>query len=169
MSLYTDCISHSPQVSPSQVSTTLPTNVSQFPPVTPLLPSASLSPYSHTNNASLSPSSPSPAPSSPSSPSSSTSTTNNKDQIIGHILSNPKKFACNDPSCSSKSFGRIADLRRHYNAQHVTGSEKKEYFCHVHDCARNGRGRKKSFGARKDKRDEHMRNVHGSGRKHGNA
>jgi hypothetical protein len=65
------------------------------------------------------------------------------------------------------TFGRLADLRRHYNAQHVTGSEKKEYFCRVHDCARNVRVRKRSFGTRKDKRDEHMRNVHGIGKQNG--
>ncbi|KAF2711817.1 hypothetical protein K504DRAFT_332873, partial [Pleomassaria siparia CBS 279.74] len=79
--------------------------------------------------------------------------------IIGYILSDPKKFRCLETSCSSMAFGRLADLRRHHNQQHA--KDRKEFFCPVMECARNGKkGGKKGFGARRDKRDEHVRNVH---------
>ncbi|KAF2794056.1 hypothetical protein K505DRAFT_198731, partial [Melanomma pulvis-pyrius CBS 109.77] len=85
--------------------------------------------------------------------------------IIGYILSDPKKFTCSEPSCSSMKFGRLADLRRHHNVQHTDASNRMDYTCPIPECTRNAKGRKKGFGPRRDKRDEHVRNVHGSRRK----
>jgi hypothetical protein len=59
-------------------------------------------------------------------PSCSTSPANNKGEAMGYVLSNRKRFACNDPRCSV-TFRRIADLRRHYNA-HVT---RRDYSNHL--------------------------------------
>jgi hypothetical protein len=82
-------------------------------------------------------------------------------QTIGYLHTYDKSIACNNPSCSSLAFSRLADFRRHFKEQH---NNKKEYFCSVVGCTHNTNGTKRSFGTRKDKRDEHMKNVHGIGK-----
>jgi len=96
--------------------------------------------------------------------------------IIGHVMLTPPVFACYNASCANTTFTRLADLRRHYSQHHTT--DKQEYFCTVPGCRRHkdgaagGRVRKgkgrlggKGFGVRKDKRDEHLRTVHGEKRR----
>ncbi|KAF2240622.1 hypothetical protein BU26DRAFT_203600 [Trematosphaeria pertusa] len=83
------------------------------------------------------------------------------EDVIGHVLMNKKKFKCADSSCNDLTFGRLADLRRHHEQQHARN--RVQYFCSYAGCPRShaetgGKGR--SFGTRKDKRDEHERNVH---------
>jgi hypothetical protein len=89
--------------------------------------------------------------------------TDRSEETIGFVLVDKKKFKCSNsnPDCKELTFGRLADLRRHFEQNHSTGGE--EYYCHYSGCSRShaptgGRGR--SFGSRKDKRDEHERNVH---------
>lgn len=72
-----------------------------------------------------------------------------------------KKFRCSKPDCKDLTFGRLADLRRHYDQQHA--HRGVQFFCNFDGCPRSYRptgGRMRSFGTRKDKRDEHERNVH---------
>ncbi|KAF1963265.1 hypothetical protein CC80DRAFT_366049, partial [Byssothecium circinans] len=81
---------------------------------------------------------------------------------IGLVLAN-KKFKCLRPTCKDTIFGRLADLRRHHDQQHAR--HRVQYFCSVAGCSRSakpsgGAGKGRSFGTRKDKRDEHERNVH---------
>jgi hypothetical protein len=85
--------------------------------------------------------------------------TNN--EPIGYVYVDKSKFKCNEPDCKDLTFGRMADLRRHYEQTH--SKNRVQYYCSVSGCQRShastsGRGR--SFGTRKDKRDEHERNVH---------
>lgn len=83
------------------------------------------------------------------------------DEPIGYVYFDKSKFKCNKSECKDLQFGRMADLRRHYDQTHA--KNRLQYFCSVSGCSRShastgGRGR--SFGTRKDKRDEHERNVH---------
>ncbi|KAF2108308.1 hypothetical protein BDV96DRAFT_263020 [Lophiotrema nucula] len=106
-----------------------------------------------------SPSSPSPSPS----PSSSPDPSSAESPIIGHVLAN-KRFKCSSPSCTTLTFNRQADLRRHYENRHATRSRVEECYCPVKGCGRSyevGGKRGRSFGMRRDKRDEHLRTVHG--------
>ncbi|KAF2195106.1 hypothetical protein K469DRAFT_497458, partial [Zopfia rhizophila CBS 207.26] len=80
--------------------------------------------------------------------------------VIGHMLSNGK-IRCPHPNCRGITFGRNADFRRHYTNHHA--SAKQEFWCTELGCNRSppvGGGRGRSFGNRKDKRDEHLRNLH---------
>ncbi|KAF2274783.1 uncharacterized protein EI97DRAFT_88897 [Westerdykella ornata] len=82
---------------------------------------------------------------------------------IGYVLADKRKFRCAKKECHNSTFGRLADLRRHYEAAHVSAANKPEYYCPVSGCARSrwfGGGGGRSFGTRKDKCDEHVRNVH---------
>ncbi|KAF2739546.1 hypothetical protein EJ04DRAFT_334864 [Polyplosphaeria fusca] len=81
-------------------------------------------------------------------------------EIIGHVLSN-KKFRCSNKNCMNANFGRQADLRRHYEQRHERN--RAEYFCPHSGCSRShptGGGKGRGFGTRKDKCEEHIRNVH---------
>jgi hypothetical protein len=89
------------------------------------------------------------------------SRSNRDEAAIGYVLANKKKFKCTDDECKELTFGRLADLRRHFDQNHSNIGE--EYFCRHSGCPRShaetgGTGR--SFGMRKDKRDEHERMVH---------
>ncbi|KAF2134445.1 hypothetical protein P153DRAFT_380262 [Dothidotthia symphoricarpi CBS 119687] len=84
------------------------------------------------------------------------------DPIIGHVLAS-KKFSCSSPECAGSTFNRQADFRRHYNEKHV--SLKIEHFCPFAGCQRSakpsgGKSKRRSFGGRKDKMKEHIRNQH---------
>ncbi|KAF2445819.1 hypothetical protein P171DRAFT_443419 [Karstenula rhodostoma CBS 690.94] len=113
---------------------------------------------------------PSPFPPAPSPPSNTVPATKKprraqrshaKEEPIGYVYADKSKFKCNKCECKDLHFGRMADLRRHYEQTH--SKNRVQYFCSVNGCSRShastgGRGR--SFGTRKDKRDEHERNVH---------
>ncbi|KAL5410480.1 hypothetical protein PMIN03_005368 [Paraphaeosphaeria minitans] len=122
---------------------------------------------------------PSPFPPAPSSPSNTVPAAKKdrraqhshaKDEPIGYVFSNKSKFKCIKSECKDLQFGRMADLRRHYDQTHAMS--RVQYFCSVSGCSRShastgGRGR--SFGTRKDKRDEHERNVHKKERESSNS
>lgn len=86
--------------------------------------------------------------------------------VTGYVLASGK-FKCSDPKCAGLRFGRQADFRRHHINTHDL--EKKEYFCTVAGCERSKVPSKKSkgrsFGARKDKMEEHMQTMHKKERK----
>ncbi|KAF2477716.1 uncharacterized protein BDR25DRAFT_206593, partial [Lindgomyces ingoldianus] len=82
--------------------------------------------------------------------------------IQAHIMEDGT-IQCAKGECRGLSFGRTADFRRHHNQQHARN--RAEYWCTFDDCSRSyvpGGGKTRSFGTRKDKRDEHLRNVHGA-------
>jgi hypothetical protein len=83
------------------------------------------------------------------------------DPVIGHLTTSGK-FKCPDLDCSNVSFGRQADLRRHYD--HVHADRRFEFFCTFDGCARSkkptSKAKGRSFGTREDKMREHMRTVH---------
>lgn len=72
------------------------------------------------------------------------------------------KVKCLDRECADLIFGRPADFKRHYNNVHLR--TRIEIFCRYDGCSRSRRpanGKKgKSFQNRKDKMEEHMRNMH---------
>lgn len=79
---------------------------------------------------------------------------------IGHVYANERKFRCSSKECHN-TFGRLADLRRHYKATHV--NEGTQYYCSQVGCPRSynyegGLGR--SFGTRKAECKEHIRTIH---------
>lgn len=80
---------------------------------------------------------------------------------IGLVYDDNRKFKCIKSDCKDLTFGRMADLRRHHAQHHARN--RAEYFCRVSGCSRahvpTG-GKSRSFGTRRDKRDEHERNVH---------
>lgn len=67
---------------------------------------------------------------------------------------------CDKPSCVSKTFGRQAELNRHYEQFHSQTSS--DIYCPADDCNRNWiYGQDHPFSsARKDKLREHIRKVH---------
>lgn len=81
--------------------------------------------------------------------------------ITGHVLASGK-FKCSDPTCDDLRFGRQADFRRHHTNVHM--KKKIEYFCTVTGCDRSRKpskkGKGRSFGNRRDKMEEHVRNIH---------
>ncbi|ORY01042.1 hypothetical protein BCR34DRAFT_100982 [Clohesyomyces aquaticus] len=82
-------------------------------------------------------------------------------KVVGYIMDD-NTVQCSMPECSRTQFGRQADFRRHRLQVH--SRDRPEYWCNQEGCRRSyapGGGNRTSFGARKDKRDEHLRNVHG--------
>ena len=65
-----------------------------------------------------------------------------------------RRFFCSEPGCST-SCSRKGDLERHCNTKHRIPGIKSEFRCQVEGCDRS----KNPFN-RKDKRDEHLRNIH---------
>ncbi|PSN64690.1 hypothetical protein BS50DRAFT_499054 [Corynespora cassiicola Philippines] len=83
------------------------------------------------------------------------------DEVIGYVLANKKIFKCPQKPCAELKFGRLADLRRHHDQAHARN--RLQFFCPYDGCPRSnaiGGGQGRSFGTRKDKRDEHVKNVH---------
>lgn len=78
------------------------------------------------------------------------------DEAIGVYLKNGK-LGCPQPSCNARRFGRLAELKRHYETFHAV--QKPQYWCEFDWCSR-GRDGIKPFN-RQDKRRDHMRNIHG--------
>jgi hypothetical protein len=91
------------------------------------------------------------------------------DTIMGFICDG--KFKCCVPGCNDILFGRSADLRRHY--EHVHNRSRLEYYCPSDGCIRSRKpsnGKKgRSFGTRKDKMKEHVREVHARDRQNEDA
>lgn len=82
------------------------------------------------------------------------------ENLLGLITSD-EKFLCAKKECSHSSFSRLADLKRHYEQSH--GRNRAQFWCPYPGCHRShapGGGSGRHFGTRKDKRDEHVRNVH---------
>lgn len=83
------------------------------------------------------------------------------DSIKGHVLASGK-FKCANPECDDLRFGRQADLKRHL--VNVHSMKKTEYFCTTEGCDRSrrplGKSKGRSFGARKDKMEEHVQAMH---------
>lgn len=75
---------------------------------------------------------------------------------IGTILMNGKS-KCNQETCSSKTFSRPAELKRHFATTHA--SKKPAFWCHILTCDRSAALGIKSF-SRKDKLAEHIRKSH---------
>jgi hypothetical protein len=75
---------------------------------------------------------------------------------IGSVLDDGR-FMCDDEKCAGLTFGRQAELRRHYTTLHAIN--KPEFWCHVSLCPRS-----KSVGGeafhRKDKLMAHVRTMH---------
>lgn len=98
--------------------------------------------------------------------SSNLSTDDQADPVIGHVTLSGK-FKCLSTNCDDVSFGRQADFRRHYEHNHV--AQRVEYYCIVDGCQRSrkpfGKSKGRGFGAREDKMKEHVRTVHGQGKK----
>ncbi|KAH7136016.1 hypothetical protein B0J11DRAFT_176984 [Dendryphion nanum] len=86
-----------------------------------------------------------------------------KQDQIGVILSHPEirkdLYACCMPQCSSKSFSRIQELKRHYRGKH--SNYKREYWCQAPGCERSETKGDRPF-PRKDKLADHVERVHKS-------
>lgn len=69
-------------------------------------------------------------------------------------------YQCVHRQCEGKTFGRLADLKRHRTSCHKTpGLKQDEYFCPVPGCPRSKNGRKDPF-PRKDKMVDHLTKAH---------
>jgi hypothetical protein len=77
--------------------------------------------------------------------------------VIGLILSNGK-FKCRESRCHRRSYGRVAELRRHYDVAHAP--TKPAFWCPVTACERSQGIGGRCF-PRKDKLRSHLRSVHG--------
>ncbi|OCK94382.1 uncharacterized protein K441DRAFT_561610 [Cenococcum geophilum 1.58] len=66
------------------------------------------------------------------------------------------RYICHSSICYGLTFNRLADLKRHHNSLH--SSNGVVFWCSANGCRRSLGG--KPF-PRKDKRDEHVRNMHG--------
>lgn len=76
--------------------------------------------------------------------------------IIGTVSKNGR-LQCDHESCNGRSFGRIAELRRHYEGAHAL--EKPQFWCYEPSCRRSAAAGSYSF-SRKDKHDAHVRSMH---------
>ncbi|KAH7070543.1 hypothetical protein BKA63DRAFT_493567 [Paraphoma chrysanthemicola] len=68
-------------------------------------------------------------------------------------------FRCSNFACRSKSFGRWAELKRHYNAAHAV--TPVIYWCEVGGCERSEGMGDRPF-PRKDKLGDHVEKIHGA-------
>lgn len=75
---------------------------------------------------------------------------------IGSVLSNGK-FMCEDKKCAGCTFGRQAELQRHYNTIHAIN--KPNFWCCVSTCPRSMSAGGEAF-HRKDKLIAHVRAKH---------
>ncbi|KAH9873061.1 hypothetical protein J1614_005458 [Plenodomus biglobosus] len=67
-------------------------------------------------------------------------------------------FKCGNCACSDKSYGRWADLKRHYEGAHA-GVRRATYWCEVQGCDRSQAYGDQPF-RRKDHLTLHVRKVH---------
>jgi hypothetical protein len=77
--------------------------------------------------------------------------------VIGTLLMNGR-FKCRESACNGVSFGRQAELRRHYGNTH---SKTHEFWCEVPLCDRSQVVGHYPF-HRKDKLADHVRAMHRS-------
>jgi hypothetical protein len=77
--------------------------------------------------------------------------------VIGILLMNGR-FKCPKPACNRRSFGRQAELRRHYGNTHL---RKQAFWCKVISCDRSHGLNHHPF-HRKDKLVDHVRAMHRS-------
>ncbi|KAJ4361912.1 hypothetical protein N0V83_010853 [Neocucurbitaria cava] len=82
---------------------------------------------------------------------------NDTDILIGSVFRDGKLKCC-FPDCFDKSFGRQAELRRHYDTSHAV--YKPEFWCPVTTCGRSALFGRKPF-PRKDKLMDHVESMHG--------
>ena len=67
-------------------------------------------------------------------------------------------FMCERPNCRGKSFGRQYELKRHHNGAHA--DRPTVLWCNLVGCERSEAEGSRPF-PRKDKRNDHVRKVHG--------
>jgi hypothetical protein len=68
-------------------------------------------------------------------------------------------FRCSKPACSNKRFGRLPDLKRHFDTFH--GARGNKLWCPVPTCARSEAFGNKPFSTtRRDKLREHVQRMH---------
>ncbi|KAF2033183.1 hypothetical protein EK21DRAFT_59426, partial [Setomelanomma holmii] len=83
--------------------------------------------------------------------------------VIGVVLSNGNigqdHFKCHAPGCFDKTFGRLAELKRHHKCKHETLARKPQFWCPVGNCDRSKSGAGGSF-PRKDKMMDHLSRKH---------
>jgi hypothetical protein len=81
------------------------------------------------------------------------------DTVIGSVLKSGR-LTCNNPQCTGKSFGRQAELNRHYDTTHA--AYKPHFWCPVAACRRSAGFGIRSF-PRVDKLRNHIESMHGAG------
>jgi hypothetical protein len=69
-------------------------------------------------------------------------------------------FICHSPGCRNRIFGRLAELRRHYDSKHAV--IKPQYWCPYPECPRSKGDDNRSF-PRKDKLKDHIQRLHSEG------
>jgi hypothetical protein len=79
----------------------------------------------------------------------------NLEVVIGSVMSNGR-FKCSMQECHRLSFGRKAELERHYGAH----TKKLAYWCEIAGCPRSKEVGYRPF-PRKDKLRSHVCKVHG--------
>lgn len=72
--------------------------------------------------------------------------------------SDDQVYNCEHTSCVGKTFGRRYELERHYNSIHAV--DPTVFWCTVVGCKRSAAECGRPF-RRKDKRNDHMRKIHG--------
>lgn len=76
--------------------------------------------------------------------------------VIGLVLL-IGKLSCVESDCAGLTFGRQAELRRHYHNFHA--AHKSNFWCPVSACSRSAVAGAKPF-LRKDKLKDHIKSVH---------
>lgn len=83
--------------------------------------------------------------------------------IIGTILSNgevsQEQYKCYAFTCLNKTFGRLAELRRHHACEHGVDGKMPQFWCPIEGCERSRTRSGKAF-PRKDKMFDHLSKVH---------
>ncbi|KAH7086518.1 hypothetical protein FB567DRAFT_72822 [Paraphoma chrysanthemicola] len=70
------------------------------------------------------------------------------------------QYRCHASSCSSLTFGRLAELKRHNSCQHGgLDGKKPRFWCPIDGCDRSMGGERGAF-PRKDKMMDHLTRVH---------
>jgi hypothetical protein len=78
------------------------------------------------------------------------------DTVIGAMY-HSGRFKCLHPGCARKSFGRQAELKRHYDTIHA--AQKPSFWCCVPSCERSLDRGGYPF-TRRDKLNDHVRTMH---------
>jgi hypothetical protein len=82
---------------------------------------------------------------------------------IGKIFSNGEtgqdQYRCVVPGCNNKTFGRLAELKRHHAGKHAAVGRKPQFWCPVKGCERSRAGQGEAF-PRRDKMFDHLSRMH---------